>query len=138
MIPFKCHCNKKFSKLQKSQPPFCHFNCADLNDIAKTASKTKEGIKRLFKADKAVGHFVKHKDKLMGAFGKNSYNLKDYMLDANHVINKGQYAKEMNGYIKIIGVAGDNSKASAAFVGLTKNGKYITTFHIKTIKEIVK
>jgi len=39
----------------------------------------------------------------MDAMGKSQYNLKNYLNDANHVIQTGQYVPELNGYVKLIG-----------------------------------
>jgi hypothetical protein len=105
----------------------------DIEKIAKTASKTSDGIPRMFKADKAVEHFGKHADNVRNVLGKNQYTLKDYMLDANHTINTGEYAKEINAYVKIVGGPG---KAKAAVVGMTQDGKYITTFHIEKANDL--
>ena len=69
------------------------------------------------------------------AFGKSSYNLKEYMLDAHHVVKNGQYAPEMNGYARLIGGQGS---AKAAFVGMTKDRKNLTTMHVKTVSELKK
>ena len=107
----------------------------DIDKIAKTASKTSDGISRLFRADAAIEHFGKHNSEVMTALNKAAYNLKDYMIDANSIINNGQYVKELNAYVKIIGGTGE---AKAGFVGLTQDGKYLTTFHIKTVKEIAR
>ena len=107
--------------------------------FAKTAKNTLRTIKCTnkfikFKGDEAVKHFLKHSKSIMKALGKKAYNLKDYIQDANHVINTGTYVKDLNGYVKLIGGKG---KAKFAFVGLNKSGK-ITTFHIKTAKELSK
>ena len=42
---------------------------------------------------------------------------------------------EMNGYVKLIGGPGS---AKAAFVGVNRAVGNITTFHIKTVKEIAR
>lgn len=64
-----------------------------------------------------------------------SYNLKQYIQDANYVIDNGQYVPELNGYIKLIGGKGN---AKYAFVGLDRATNKITTFHIKSVKELSK
>lgn len=66
--------------------------------------------------------------------GKNQYNLKNYLEDANHVIRNG-YVPELNGYVKLIGGKGSTKYG---FVGLDRNIGKITTFHIKTAKELSK
>lgn len=67
--------------------------------------------------------------------GLKSYNLKNYVTDANYVIQNGVYVPELNGYIKLIGGSGS---AKFGFVGLNKSTGNITTFHIKTAKELSK
>ncbi|WP_235988999.1 hypothetical protein [Aquibacillus kalidii] len=71
----------------------------------------------------------------MDTMGKNQYNLKNYLEDANHVIRNGQYVPELNGHVKLIGGKGS---AKYGFVGLDRNTGNITTFHIKTAKELSK
>lgn len=71
----------------------------------------------------------------MDAFGKDAYNLKDYVSDANHVINNGTYVKELNGYVQLIGGKGSSKYG---FVGLDRATGNITTFHIKTASELAK
>ncbi|MGL6129974.1 RHS repeat domain-containing protein [Chryseobacterium artocarpi] len=95
------------------------------------------GIKKFltFNGDEAVIHFEKHGKSVMDALGNTSYNLKNYVNDANHVINTGVYIPELNGYIKLIGGSGS---AKFAFVGLNRANGNITTFHIKTAKELSK
>ena len=110
----------------------------DIEQVARTASKTKQGIPILFDANNAVGHFSKHSKQVMKSFGKDTYNLKEYMLDANHVIKNGQFVPELNGYVKIIGSAGNRGKAHAAFVGMKSGGKNISTFHMKSVSEIAR
>ena len=70
----------------------------------------------------------------MSVFNKTSYNLKEYVEDANHVLRNGTYVPEMRAYVQLIGGKGS---AKYAFVGLNKSGE-ITTFHIKTAKELAK
>ena len=43
--------------------------------------------------------------------------------------------QEKNAYVKFIGGAG---KAKFGYVGVTRGGKYMTTFHIKSIGEVIK
>lgn len=71
----------------------------------------------------------------MQAFGRKSYNLNDYISDANHVIRTGTWVPELNGYVKLIGGEGS---AKAAFVGLTRDGVNIATFHVKTVRELAR
>jgi hypothetical protein len=81
-------------------------------------------------------HFDKHGASVAKSLGKESYTVRDYVFDANHVVKEGQYVNELNGYVKLIGGLGD--KAKVAFVGITREDKHITTFHIKTVDEIIK
>ena len=96
---------------------------------------TKSNIFLKFKKDSAELHFDKHASELQQAFGKSSYNLREYMLDANHTINFGTYVPELNGYVKLIGGTGSSK---AAFVGIGTSENIITTFHIKSVSEIAK
>ena len=99
------------------------------------AVRAGKALSYTFKADEAVIHFNKHADEIMRAFGKSSYNLKQYIKDANYVIKYGNYVPELNGYVKLIGGKGS---AKYAFVGIDRTTGKITTFHIKTAKELSK
>nr|WP_275371556.1 hypothetical protein [Xenorhabdus bovienii] len=90
---------------------------------------------RIFKGDEAVKHFEKHGSEMMQALNQRSYNLKNYINDANHVIRNGQYVPEMNGYVKLIGGQGS---AKYAFVGLDRKTGNITTLHVKTVSELTR
>lgn len=52
--------------------------------------------------DGANNHFNKHAKEIMDTLGKNSYNLKEYIDDANYIIKNGQYTPELNGYVKFM------------------------------------
>ena len=99
-------------------------------DLSKGASKFLR-----FGGDEAIEHFGKHGNSVMNALGKSSYNLKDYLGDANHVIANGTFVPELNGYVRMIGGQGS---AKYGFVGLNRATGNITTFHIKTAKELSK
>ncbi|XQY90631.1 peptidoglycan-binding domain-containing protein [Metabacillus sp. HB246100] len=88
-----------------------------------------------FKGDEAIIHFEKHSKEIKTAMGKSQYNLKNYLEDANHVKKTGIYVPELNGYVKLIGGKGS---AKYAFVGLDRNTGNLTTFHLKTAKELSK
>ncbi len=88
-----------------------------------------------FTGKEADNHFTKHGHELASAFNKKSYNLDNYLKDANHVIQNGTYVPELNGYVKLIGGEGS---AKYAFVGVKNGGKDISTFHIKTVKQLEK
>ncbi|MDR2877018.1 MAG: hypothetical protein LBV36_03120 [Chromatiales bacterium] len=91
--------------------------------------------KYLFKADEAVVHFDKHAGSIMNAMGNKSYNLAQYVDDANHIIQNGTWVPEMNGFVRLIGGQGS---AKFGFVGLQRGSSSITTFHIKTASELAK
>lgn len=93
------------------------------------------GLNVKFRGDQAVVHFDKHATQIMRATGISSYNLKNYLQDANHVIENGKYVPELNGYVRLVGGRGD---AKFAFVGLDRTSKFITTFHIKSATELEK
>ena len=107
----------------------------NLDTFLSTTAKHSDGSAIVFRADEAVTHFAKHAKEMKDAFGKTSYNLKEYMLDAHHVVKNGQYVSEMNGYVRLIGGKGS---AKAAFVGMTKDGKSLTTMHLKSVSELKK
>ena len=88
-----------------------------------------------FEKDEAVEHFGRHGKEIMDVLGKKSYNLKNYVDDANYVIRHGDYIKEMNGYVKLVGGKGP---AKFAFTGMKNAGANISTFHIKPAKEIAR
>ncbi|MGM0815638.1 MAG: T7SS effector LXG polymorphic toxin [Bacillota bacterium] len=106
-------------------------------NVVKRVEKTRKGTGELikFKGDEAIIHFEKHSKEIMGAMGKNKYNIKNYLEDANHLVQKGQYVPELNGYVRIVGGKGS---AKYGFVGLDRKTGNITTFHIKSVKELSK
>ncbi len=71
----------------------------------------------------------------MDALGQSSYNLKNYIDDAHHVIKNGTYVPELNGFVRFIGGQGS---AKYGFVGLDRATGGLTTFHIKTASELSK
>lgn len=88
-----------------------------------------------FTGDELVEHFSRHGDELMQALGRTSYNVADYLADANHVIRTGTFVPQLNGYIRLIGGPGS---AKFAFVGVKNGGSNISTFHIKTARDIAR
>ncbi|MCJ0743672.1 hypothetical protein [Pedobacter montanisoli] len=67
----------------------------------------KEGTKFFkFGGDEAVTHFGKHADQIMKVTGKSAYNLKNYVDDANWIIQNGTYSSKLNGYYHYMGNAG--------------------------------
>ncbi|MGE6624999.1 T7SS effector LXG polymorphic toxin [Bacillus pumilus] len=101
--------------------------------VEKTSKGAGDLIK--FKGDQAIIHYEKHSKEIMDAMGKNQYNIKNYLKDANHVIQKGKYVPELNGYVRLVGGKGS---AKYGFVGLDRKTGNITTFHIKSVKELSK
>ncbi|ARC71938.1 MULTISPECIES: ribonuclease YeeF family protein [Bacillus] len=118
---------KKVAKVDKS------------TKAAKDVGKVEQGAKNSklikFKGDEDIRHFEKHAQEVKDAMGKKQYNLKNYLEDANYVIKNGKYVPELNGYVKLIGGKGS---AKYGFVGLNRNTGHITTFHVKTVKELAK
>jgi len=88
-----------------------------------------------FDGDEAIVHFGKHGKSVMNNLGRPSYSIKNYLSDANHVIKNGTFVKELNGYVRLIGGQGS---AKFGFVGMNRATGNITTFHIKTAKELAK
>ncbi|TKI53416.1 hypothetical protein FC756_24030 [Lysinibacillus mangiferihumi] len=74
-----------------------------------------------------------HSKEVMDAIGKNQYNLKIYLADVYHVIQTGQYAQKLNGYVKLVGGKGS---AKYGFVGLDRKTGNITMFDKKSVKDL--
>ena len=89
-----------------------------------------------FGGDEAILHFGKHSSSIMNALGKTSYNLKNYLDDANYIIKTGTYVPSMNGFVRFAGSNG--GKAKYFFVGLHNSNPFMTTFHVKSVKELAK
>ncbi|MDR0123939.1 MULTISPECIES: T7SS effector LXG polymorphic toxin [Bacillus] len=106
-------------------------------NVVKRIEKPAKGAGELikFKGDEAIIHYEKHSKEIMDAMGKNQYNIKNYLEDANHLIQKGQYVPELNGYVRLVGGKGS---AKYGFVGLDRKTGNVTTFHIKSVKELSK
>ena len=88
-----------------------------------------------FTGDEAIKHFYKHADQIMKVLKKSSYNLKDYINDANWIIKNGRYSEKFNGFYYYLGNA-KKGESLFGFVGLKNNGQNIATFHIKTATEL--
>ncbi len=88
-----------------------------------------------FGGDEAIKHFSKHANQIMKVTGRNSYNLGNYVDDANWIIKHGTYNSNLNGYYYFIG---NSSKGEAlfGFVSLKNKSSVISTFHIKTAKQL--
>ncbi|MBC1579823.1 hypothetical protein HCJ21_09945 [Listeria seeligeri] len=93
-------------------------------------------VKLKFKSSETLNeHYGKHHKEIMDALDLKEYSINDYVNDANHVINTGKYVPVLNGYVKLVGGKG---KAKFAFVGLDRLTGEITTFHLKTVKQLIK
>lgn len=86
-----------------------------------------------FKPGQDLVHYQKHRERFFRAFGDYSYNLKNYVEDANFVVKNGTYVPELNAYVKIAGGRGD---AKVVFVGLDRVTPEITTFHLKKVSRL--
>jgi cell wall-associated protein len=107
-----------------------------LGEVALKTTTAKIGENSLkFAGDEAITHFSKHSSSIMKALGKTSYNLKNYINDANFIVKNGTYIPQLNGYVRLIGGKGS---AKFGFVGLNRTTGNITTFHIKTAEELAK
>ena len=69
-------------------------------------------------------HYSKHNSEFGNAFGSEQ----EYVDAANYVIETGQYIEGSNAYVKFYGYQG---RANYAFVGVSRDHNYITTFHLK-------
>jgi len=94
--------------------------------------------KKLFKfsGDEAVIHFGKHANQIMKITGKTSYNLKNYVDDANWIIQNGTYSSKLNGYYHYMGNATKGGESLFGFVGMKNGGSAISTFHIKSATQL--
>lgn len=99
----------------------------------KAADGGTNGLK--FSGDKAVEHFEKHADQIMKVTGRSAYNLKNYVDDANWIIQNGTYSSKLNGYYYYMGNAA-KGESLFSFVGLKNGGSAISTFHIKTATQL--
>ncbi len=105
------------------------FQLLPVNQVVKQTPKLlKFGQEKLM-----MEHFGKHASEIMKALGKKAYNLKDYMDDANYVVREGMYVPEINAYIKYVG----GGSPKFALTGLDRVTGNITTFHIKSLKELL-
>lgn len=103
---------------------------------AKMLPAARSGINFLkFGADEAIEHFGKHSSDIMKVLKKTEYSLKNYVDDANWILKNGTYSPSNNGYFYFLG---NSSKGESlfGFVGLKNAGTSISTFHIKTAKQL--
>ena len=79
-----------------------------------------------------IEHFLKHGDQIINATNASEYSVEQYLDDANWIINNGQYIPEKNAFISFM------KNVYYGFVGMDQSMENITTFHIKSIYEIIK
>ena len=99
---------------------------------------TKTGGMRKFQKDNGTAHFSKHGDDIMEVLGKDTYTYKEYLQDANYIINNGVYSEKANAYAYFMGSSGRHGAAKYGFVGLDRFTGDIKTFHIKDIGNLYK
>jgi hypothetical protein len=99
---------------------------------ARSTKLLTQGV-REFAGDQARIHYTKHGESVKRALGVKSYDIANYLDDANYIINSGTFVPELNGYIRLIPGQGS---AKYGFVGINRETSHITTFHIKTAKEL--
>lgn len=88
---------------------------------------------KLFKSQELLeSHYVKHGTEIQKALGEISYSITQYLDDANFILKNGIYVPELNGYVRFMG------GQKYGFVGLDRATGDITTFHVKTVSELIK
>ena len=89
--------------------------------------------RKLFKNQSLLKeHYGKHGQEIANVLGKSNYSIDKYLDDANYIINNGTYVPELNGYVNFM------KGKKYGFVGLNRTTGDITTFHIKSISELIK
>jgi len=96
--------------------------------VHNTCSSLQRGFKS---SDKLLEHYGKHNSE----FGSLFSSPDEYLSGANYVIENGEYVSELNGYIRFFGAGG---QANYAFVSLTQDGAYITSFGIRSVAKLAK
>ena len=105
---------------------------AGIKNAITASQKVESAGKKTFSSpEKLIEHFDKHASE----FGDICPTVGDYLDGANYVIENGQYIPEMNGYIRFFGA---NGQANYAFVGLSSDSSFITTFGIRSVSELAK
>ena len=108
-----------------------YYVSADANSDVFVLVHNKCSSGKTFRTDADLNnHFAKHGGEFEGMYG----NASEYLNGANYVINNGTYVPKMNGYIKFFG---SNGGANYAFVGMTHNLNYITTFSIRSVSTLI-
>ena len=104
-------------------------------DKSVAGGKTSSGIggnrgRFEFKSKTALeDHYARHNSDFGNAFSSPQ----EYVDAANYVIQNGEYIPRQNAYVKFYGM---NGHANYAFVGMTRDHMYITTFHLKDVSYI--
>ena len=94
---------------------------------------TEGTVSKAFKSQQLLDdHYIKHGSEIQKSLGESPYSSAQYLNDANHVIQNGTYIPELNGYVRFMG------GQKYGFVGLDRATSDITTFHIKTVSELIK
>jgi RHS repeat-associated protein len=102
--------------------------------LLQLTNKTNKFFK--FGGDEAIIHFGKHAEQIMKVTGRSSYNLKDYIGDANWIIKNGTYSSKLNGYFYYMGNSAKSGESLLGFVGMKYGGNTISTFHIKSATKL--
>ena len=105
---------------------------AAVSGFATAANYVNEEYKYFKTTEELVEHFNKHAGQIKSALNVSEYTIDEYLDDANYIINNGKYIQERNAYISFI------RNTYYGFVGLDRTTGDITTFHIKSIYEIMK
>ena len=131
----------KTKKLVRKFLPKKRYRKMTVVDVEELAKK--QGLKpnlQLF-ADKVINfssddnllsHFKKHGNQIANVLEKENYTVKNYLADANYIIQNGEFVEELNGYLKFM------SGKKYGFVGIDRTTGNITTFHIKSVQELSK
>jgi hypothetical protein len=101
------------------------------------APKLIKTAKRMFRGDLGISHFQKHAGQIMEVLKTNAYNYKNYIDDANYIINNGTFLPGKNAFYMFIGHS-PKGRAMFGYVGLNRQTGHITTFHIKGVTELNK
>jgi RHS repeat-associated protein len=124
------HAQPVYPELYFIGPGMLRFSKLALSGVTKSVSNVLK-----FGGDEAVIHFGKHASQIMKVTGKSAYNLKNYVDDANWIIQNGTYCPKLRGYYYYMG---NSSKGESlfGFVGMKNGGTTISTFHIKTATQL--
>lgn len=87
--------------------------------------------------DLLAEHFAKHGAQVSKLLGKTGdYSVNDFLVDAQSVIANGEYVPEINAYVEYYGW--DGKYTEYLVVGLTQDGKNITTLYVSSINKLAK